>query len=73
MKYTLAGNGRGASVSGCAKKRDPAPTEMEDLVRYLFLNWEDDELVPEGFDNLHGWLADNIDSEQAHDGFNLRR
>ena len=58
-------------TAGCAKKRDPAPTEMEDLVRYLFLHWEEDELVPEGLDNLHGWLADNIDTEAAEDGFRL--
>ncbi|MEZ5247638.1 MAG: hypothetical protein R2707_21305 [Acidimicrobiales bacterium] len=58
-------------AAGCAKKRDPAPTEMEDLTGYLFANWEDEEALPEGIDNLAAWLADNIDSEQAEDGWLL--
>lgn len=71
MTYKLLAAVVLAGTAGCARKRDPAPTEMEDLVRYLFLHWEEDELVPEGLDNLHGWLADNIDTETAKDGFRL--
>jgi hypothetical protein len=58
------------SLAGC-KRREPAPTEMTDLVRYTFLHWEEDELLPEAMDNLQRWLADNIDSEQANKGFEL--
>ncbi|MEQ1507865.1 MAG: hypothetical protein ABMB14_36895 [Myxococcota bacterium] len=57
-------------ASGCGK-RDPAPTELEDLARYVFANWDDDALLPEASDNLLAWLTDNIDSEQARDGLEL--
>jgi hypothetical protein len=56
---------------GCAKKRDPAPTEMEELAAYLFANWEDEEALPEGIDNLTRWLEGNIDTEEAEDGYLL--
>lgn len=59
------------TLGACAKKRDPAPTELQDLAEYLFLNWEDDELLPEAIDNLGVWLRANVDSEQAEDGFEL--
>lgn len=58
-------------ATGCARKREPAPTELQDLVRFLFLNWEDDELIPEAIDNLGTWLDANIDTEEAQDGFQL--
>ena len=58
-------------ASGCAKKRAPAPTEMEDLVEYLFANFEDEALLPEALDNISGWLDGNIDSEEAKDGYEL--
>jgi len=58
-------------VAGCAKKRDPAPTEMVDLARFVFQNWEDEEALPDAVDNLQAWLADNIDTDEAHDGFRL--
>lgn len=58
-------------AAGCAKKREPAPTEMEDLVGYLFASWEDDEALPEGIDNLARWLDQNIDSDEAREGYLL--
>ena len=58
------------AVAGC-NKREPAPTEMTDLVRYGMLHWEEEELLPEAMDNLKAWLADHIDSEEAEKGFEL--
>ena len=60
-----------ALAAGCARERDPAPTEMVDLVRFLFANWEDEELLPEAVDNLGRWLVDNVDTEEAEDGLRL--
>lgn len=59
-------------VSGCARKREPAPTELQDLVEFLFQNWEDDEVVPEAIDNLGLWLSANVDTEEANKGFQLQ-
>jgi hypothetical protein len=56
---------------GCAKERDPAPTEMTDIVRYLFANWEDAEALPEAVDNLGAWIDRNIDTDAAKDGLAL--
>jgi hypothetical protein len=56
---------------GCAKERTPAPTEMTDIVRYLFANWEDPDALPEAVDNLGGWIDRNIDTEDATDGLEL--
>lgn len=60
-----------AIAPGCAKKRDPAPTDMQDLSAYLFANWEDEEALPDAMTNLGAWLEANIDSDQAKDGFAL--
>jgi hypothetical protein len=60
-----------ALAAGCAKKRDPAPTEMTDLVRFLFANWEDPAVLPEAVDNLGGWIDENIDTPEATDGLLL--
>jgi hypothetical protein len=60
-----------AVAAGCAKEREPAPSEMTDLVRFLFANWEDAELLPDAVDNLGGWIDRNIDTEEAHDGLVL--
>ena len=58
-------------ASGCAKKRDPAPTEMTDLVRFMFFNWEDPEILPEAADNLGAWIDRNIDTPEAIEGLVL--
>ncbi len=60
-----------STLVACAKKRDPAPTELQDLAEFLFLNWEDDEITAEAIDNLGVWIDANVDSEQAEDGFEL--
>ncbi|MEQ1568327.1 MAG: hypothetical protein ABMA64_21995 [Myxococcota bacterium] len=60
------------AVAGCAKEREPAPTEMVDLVRFVFEHFEEDELLPEAVDNLDAWLQVNVDSEESKDGFRLQ-
>lgn len=59
------------SLTACARERDPAPTEMVDLVVYLFTNWEEGELLPEAVDNLGEWLDDNVDGEGMSEGMRL--
>lgn len=60
-----------AFAAGCSKERDPAPTDMQELAAYLFANWEDPEVLPEAMTNLGAWLAANIDTDEAKDGFAL--
>lgn len=60
-----------ALVAGCARKREPAPAEMEELANFLLQVWEDDRSVEDGFDNLAPWLIENAASEDALDGFRL--
>ncbi len=56
---------------GCAKKREPAPTEMVDLVSFMFVNWEDDLAMQDALDNLGPWLDTNVETDEARDGFRL--
>lgn len=58
-------------LAGCARERPLAPTEMTDLVRYMFQNWEDEALMGEALANLTPWLASNVPSEEAEDGYRL--
>lgn len=58
-------------LTACAKEREPAPTEMVDLVRFVFQHWEEPELLPEAMDNLKVWLDANIDAEESESGFRL--
>ena len=58
-------------ASGCAKEREPAPTEMVDLVRYLFDGFEDPDLVADGMVNLTAWMEDNVHTDVADEGCRL--
>jgi hypothetical protein len=58
-------------AAACAKKREPAPTEMTELVLFLFANWEDAEVLPEAVDNMGDWVVDNFASDDAEKGFQL--
>jgi hypothetical protein len=51
----------------CAPPRDPAPEDLEGLTRYLYMNWEDPELVSEGMANMSVWLVAEGQSEKAQD------
>lgn len=59
------------TLAACAREREPAPTEMVDLVRFVFQHWEEPEILPEALDNLQVWLDANIDSEESESGFRL--
>lgn len=60
-----------AAAVGCARKRDPAPTEVKELTHYLFLHWEEEELLPEAVDNMADRMFDFVDTEDAEDGLVL--
>lgn len=59
------------TLLGCAKERPLAPTEMTDIVRFMFQHWEDDQLMGEALANLEPWLDDNVPSEEAKKGYRL--
>ncbi len=44
---------------------------MVDLVGFLFQHWEDEETVEEGFANLAAFVRDEIDSDEAEEGWQL--
>jgi hypothetical protein len=56
---------------GCAKPREPAPEDMESLCRYVFEHWEDEKSLEDAIGNLGPWLDENVDSEDAEDGWEL--
>jgi hypothetical protein len=58
-------------VIGCKKEKPLAPTEMTDIVRYMFDNFEDEEALGAAIDNLDPWLQANATSEDAMDGYRL--
>lgn len=59
-----------ASV-GCAKKREPAPEAMEDLVRYIYRNYDDPKELEDGTDGLIAWLEPKMDTEELTKGYAL--
>ena len=56
---------------GCKKEKPLAPTEMTDIVRYMFDNFEDTEALGAAIDNLDPWMQENATSEEAIDGYRL--
>jgi hypothetical protein len=61
-----------ALLAGCAAKRDPAPEDLDGLVRYMFVNWEDQELLDAAMVNLAPWLETEGTGEKANkEGFLL--
>lgn len=55
----------------CAKERPLAPTEMTDIVRYMFANWEDEPSLEAAVDNLDPWLTENAATDEADEGYRL--
>lgn len=55
----------------CAKKREPAPAEMEELARFMLRVWDDDASLEGAMDNLAPWLEQNMTAEDAQDGYRL--
>ncbi len=60
-----------ALAAGCARKREPAPAEMEEIASFMLRNWEDDRSLEDGMENLAPWLLENTLTEDALDGFQL--
>jgi hypothetical protein len=58
-------------LGGCAKEKPLAPTEMVDIVRYMFAEWEDPEALAAAVDNIDPWMSENATSEEAKEGFRL--
>ena len=54
-------------ILACAPPRDPAPEDLEGLTRYLYLNWQDRDLVQEGMTNMAQWLTTDGQSEVAQE------
>jgi hypothetical protein len=55
----------------CAPQRDPAPEDLDGLVRYMFQHWEDEALMSEAMANLTPWLDSDGSSEEAYEGYLL--
>lgn len=60
-----------ALVMVACKTRVEAPTEMEDLTRYVYRNYDADAELQAGVENLLVWIEDNLDTEQARRGYRL--
>ncbi|MEZ4318971.1 MAG: hypothetical protein R3F61_15765 [Myxococcota bacterium] len=60
-----------ALASGCARKRDPAPAEMEEIASYMLGAWDDDRSLEDALGNLVPWLEENALADDAKDGYQL--
>ncbi len=58
-------------TAACKKEKPVAPTEMTEILTYMFVNWEDPEALAAASDNLKPWLDDNAAAEQTVDGYQL--
>jgi hypothetical protein len=58
-------------LAACAHERDPAPEDMDGVVSWLFRNFEAEDGIAEGMDNLAPWLDTEAGTEAAADGFVL--
>jgi len=56
---------------GCARKREPAPAEMEQIASFMLSVWEDDRSLEDAMVNLAPWLEENSTAEDAQDGYRL--
>lgn len=60
------------AAMGCRNRVD-APTEMEDVARYIYAHYDDDAELEAGLDNLIDWVEANLSSDQARRGYRLSR
>jgi hypothetical protein len=58
-------------MCGCAREREAAPEDLDGLTRYLYQNWEDEELVGDAMENLGPWLRQTGTTEEAWEGYTL--
>ena len=71
MNHIIPALAAASLLIGCAKQREPAPEEMEDLTRFIYQHYDDDERLSEGLENLSAWLIDNVDTEDSLAGYEL--
>lgn len=58
-------------LAGCAKKREPAPADLEEIAAFMFRVWEDEPTLEGGMQNLAPLLEANVDSDEAEEGWIL--
>lgn len=58
-------------ATACARKRDPAPEEMENLAAFMIQHWDDERTLEEALDNLGPWLDENAPLPESTRGFRL--
>ncbi|MCB9676154.1 MAG: hypothetical protein H6737_13620 [Alphaproteobacteria bacterium] len=58
-------------ASGCARKREAAPAEMEEIASFMLRVWDDDRALEDAMVNLAPWLEENSTAEDAQDGYRL--
>jgi len=60
------------AITGACKKEKPlAPTEMTEILTYMFENYEDPEALAAASDNLKPWLDDNAGTEEVVEGYQM--
>lgn len=60
------------ALAGCAAPRDPAPEDLDGLVRFMFVNWEDQDRLDDAMVNLAPWLeTEGMGEKAAEEGYLL--
>ena len=58
-------------TGGCKKEKPFAPTEMTEILTFMFENFDDPESMGAASDNLKPWLDDNADTEEIINGYQM--
>lgn len=58
-------------AAGCKRAKTVAPTEMTEILTYMFVNFEDPDAMAAASDNLKPWLDENATAEETIDGYQL--
>jgi hypothetical protein len=58
-------------ASGCAREREPAPAELEEIAAFMFLHWEDEETMKGAMEALAVMLEAQVDTDVAERGWVL--
>jgi len=58
-------------AAACKKEKPVAPTEMTEILTYMFENYEDPEALAAASDNLKPWLDDNVATEETINGYQM--
>jgi len=57
--------------AGCHKKKPFAPTEMTEILTFMFQNFDDPESMGAASDNLKPWLDENAGGEELTEGYQM--